>query len=178
MSNVITVARRELGVFFSSTLFWVIATAQAHPHLLAAAEAGRQAFGGVLGHDLAALDDQHPVTELLRLWQDMGGQKYRVIPTQFGDQLPHFADLARVQTGGRLVQDDQLRVVHQSLGDAHPLAEAFGQVADQVVRAVVDGNLAHHPLHGRSAVLHAPQAGHEMQVVADRHLRVERRALR
>lgn len=27
MSNVITVARRELGVFFSSTLFWVIATA-------------------------------------------------------------------------------------------------------------------------------------------------------
>jgi hypothetical protein len=45
---------------------------------------------------------------------------------QRSDQLPHLDDLARVKTIGRLVEDEDIRIVNQSLGECGTLAIAAG----------------------------------------------------
>jgi hypothetical protein len=47
------------------------------------------------------------------------------------DQVPHLPDLVRVESDGRLVEDEQVGVVEQGVGQAHALAVAFGQRPDQ-----------------------------------------------
>ena len=44
-----------------------------------------------------------------------------------GQDLGHVVDTARVQAGERLVEHEQLRVVHQRGGQLHPLLVAVRQ---------------------------------------------------
>jgi len=102
-----------------------------------------------------------------------------VIATQTLDQLAHLADLGRVEPDGGLVQHDDLRVVHQRLGQAHPLAVALRQLGDEAVAHALQPAAADDPFqHDRQVGFgYALDPGHELQVFAHGELGVERDVL-
>jgi hypothetical protein len=53
-----------------------------------------------------------------------------VLATQLADQLSRLAYLRGIEAHGRLIKDQHRRAVEQRIGQAHALAEAFGQVGD------------------------------------------------
>ena len=55
----------------------------------------------------------------------------------------------KVQAGGRLVEEQQLRIGHQGPSDLHPLAFALAQCAECAIRQSVDAELGEQ-LVGRS----------------------------
>ena len=75
------------------------------------------------GGDPAARDDHQVRAGLLDLRQDVAGQEHRVLLAERPDQPPRLLDLRRVQADRRLVQDEDRRVGHERLGQAHALAE-------------------------------------------------------
>gem|GEM_PF-6703293 len=60
----------------------------------------------------------------------MGGNQHRVPCRKALDELTHGADLVRIQSNRRFIQDDQFRLMDQSVGQSHPLAVALGELAD------------------------------------------------
>ena len=56
-----------------------------------------------------------------------------MLAAQRADELAHLDDLHRVEAAGRLVEDQQLRLVHQRLGHADALPVAVRQAEDQLV---------------------------------------------
>ena len=66
--------------------------------------------GGALGDDPAAVEHRDPVGELVGLLQVLGGEEDRdAAGDQLADHLPHGPAAARVEPGGRLVQEDDPR---------------------------------------------------------------------
>ena len=58
-----------------------------------------------------------------------------------GDERPHVADARRVETVGRLVEDQQLRAAEQRGGDAEALLHAERVAPERVVGAVLQPRL-------------------------------------
>ncbi len=58
------------------------------------------------------------------------------------DQPPHLDDLRRIQADGRLIQDEQLGLVQDGLGQPHTLSIAFAQLADGAGQVVLQGRRA------------------------------------
>ena len=78
-----------------------------------------------LGHDAAVADHHEVVGHHLDLVQEVGGEQdgaaaVGVVP----QQSTHPADARRVETVGRLVEDQHLRFPDECGGDAEPLAHA------------------------------------------------------
>lgn len=69
----------------------------------------------------------------LDLRQDVAAEDHRPVPAQGLDEGADLDDLLGVQAHGGLVQDDDLRVPQEGLGDAHPLLIALGEVLDEPV---------------------------------------------
>ena len=102
-----------------------------------------------------------------------------MVAGELGDQPPRFDDLPGVEAGRRLVENQDLGVVQQGLGQADPLPVPLGQRAAPALGHVGDGRAFHGrpdargPVSGGDAV----DAGHEMQVLADGHFRIQGRRL-
>ena len=85
-----------------------------------------------------------------------------------------------IETGGRLVEDQDVRIVDDRLRQADALPVAFRQLRAQSVRHVGDSDARHHlpdslaPPGGR----HALDPRHEIQILFDRHVGIERRGFR
>jgi hypothetical protein len=98
---------------------------------------------------------------------------------ELANQLPRLDDLPGVQSGRRLVEDQDLGVVDDGLRQAHALPVALRELG-----AVPVGHVGHpRPLHDLAdAILDvgakALDLRHERQVLADGHVRIERRRLR
>jgi hypothetical protein len=88
---------------------------RSHQHPLGSGQLSLQVGGRVFGHDTTAVDDEHPIADLLGLGQDVSGKHDRAIGPQTGDQLAYLDDLSRVQSDGGLVQDQDFRLVQQRL---------------------------------------------------------------
>ena len=83
----------------------------------------------------AAVDDLDPVGELVGLVEVLRGQQHgAALADQLADGLPHLAAGARVEAGGRLVQEDQRRPGDQAGGQVEPAAHAAGEVLDRLAR--------------------------------------------
>ena len=81
--------------------------------------------------------DRDPVADHLQLAEQVRVQKH--CPPLVFKTDKNLADVLapdRVHAVGRLIEHHQLRVVHQRLGQAHPLAHAFGVAADFVCRPI------------------------------------------
>ena len=104
--------------------------AEAHEHRLggaAAAERVRRA----LGDHAAAGDHDHAIGETLRLLHVVRGQQDRLAErAQPCDQLPRLAARGRVEAGGRLVQEQQLRVAAEAEREVEPPPLAAGERLD------------------------------------------------
>ena len=57
----------------------------------------------------------------------MGAENDRVFPSKLPDEIAYFDDLDGVQPDGRLIEDNDLRVSEQRLGDSDPLLIALGK---------------------------------------------------
>ena len=66
-------------------------------------------------------------------------------------------DLPGVEPDGRLVEDQDLGVVHDGLGQAHPLAVALGEGADEPILHVGDEAALHHLGHPGPALGPGPR---------------------
>ena len=63
---------------------------------------------------------------------------------QRAHHLPHVLAQLDVDAGGRLVEEQDLRLVRQRLGDQHPALHAAGQRHDLAVLAVPQGQVLEH----------------------------------
>jgi hypothetical protein len=109
-----------------------------------AARALRQPGRGVQRGDHAVVDEQDPVAEPFGLIHVVGDQDDgHPLVTDVLDQLPGVPPGLRVQSGGQLVQDGELRVAHQRQGDQQPLLLPAGQPTEGGV-----------PLGGQTQGLH------------------------
>ena len=97
----------------------------------------------VVERDPAPRDDDHPPANGLDLRQDVRREQDRMPLAQLADQVADLADLDRVEPGRRLVEDQDLRVVHHRLGQADPLAESPRKLADDALLDLAELASAH-----------------------------------
>src|SRR6266571_3340439 len=84
-----------------------------------------QLRGRAFGDDLAVVDDRHAVGQCVGLVEVMGGEKDGgAAVVHLHHLLPNAGAALRIETRSRLVEEEQLGVVHQALPDvADPLAD-------------------------------------------------------
>ena len=87
----------------------------------------------ILEDDLAGPDNHHFFAHLSHLWQNVGREHDGMRAGQFFDQGANLDDLLRVESDGRLVQDQHRRIVNNRLGQPDPLPKALGQLPGQSV---------------------------------------------
>lgn len=134
-----------------------------------------------IGHQNApVIHDDDPVAGHFRLGQDMGGNQHRMGAAQPLDELADHANLVRVQPDGRLVQDDQLRLMDQGIRQPHPLPEPLGELPDHPPAHFGQPALFHDHIHARARMFAAQafQPGPELQVFPHPHVIVQRVVLR
>jgi hypothetical protein len=131
--------------------------------------------------DAAAVDDDDALAGLRHLREDVRAQHDRVVAGQASNQIARFHDLFRVEPGGRLVEDQDFRVVDDGLREADALPVALRQLAAMPVLHVVHVGLLHRVVDAHGAFglgrLVEFDLGDERQVLPDGHVRVERRRL-
>src|SRR5437762_1201585 len=80
----------------------------------------------------AFIDDGDPVAELFRFFDVMRGQQDRaLLAAQIGYQLVDLQPSLRIESRGRLVEEQQLRIVEQRQGKGEPLLLAAGKLPVQ-----------------------------------------------
>jgi hypothetical protein len=101
----------------------------ANPCVVAAAERGRRP----LGHDATGGHYGDPVGERLRLVHVVSGEQYRRAGVaQVANVLPRASAGARVESGRRLVEEQQARVADHAERQAQPPLLATRQVLDEL----------------------------------------------
>ena len=92
------------------------------------------------------------------------------------DELANRPDLVWVQPQGRFVENDQLRLMHQSVGQTDPLLIALGQVPNNAFLYVGQAALVQHGIDSLAGLRAAQplQAGAELQVFAHPHIPMQR----
>ena len=92
---------------------------------------------GSLGGEPAVVHDHQPVAQLLGLVHVVRGQDQRDAALLEPEQpVPHHVPGLRVQAGGGLVEDQDLRLVDERAGDGQAALQAAGQRVDLTVGAV------------------------------------------
>ena len=86
------------------------------------------------------VDDGDAVGELVRLVEVLGGQQNGgAFGDDAADHVPHIVAAARVQSGGGLVQEQQVGRDDQAGGDVQPAPHAAGVRLDQPVGRFGEG---------------------------------------
>jgi hypothetical protein len=94
---------------------------------VAARDAALELVRGAFGDDLAVVQHSDPVGELVGLLEVLRGEEDGdAARDQVPHDLPHAAAAARVQPGGRLVEEDHPRGADQGHREVQPPAHAAG----------------------------------------------------
>ena len=92
-----------------------------------------------LGDDPGLVHDHQPVAQLLGLVHVVGGEDQRhTLLFEPEQSIPQHVPRLRVETGGRLVEQQHLRLVDQAAGDGEPALHAAGQRVDLGVAPVAE----------------------------------------
>ena len=130
------------------------------------------------GHHLALVDDHHLLARLRHLGQDVRAEDDGVRAGELANELPRLDDLLGVEARRGLVEHQHLGVVDDGLREAHALPVALREAAALPVGHVGHPGALHHLVHATADVLaHALDLGDKRQVLANRHVGVERRRL-
>src|SRR5579859_1870555 len=90
-------------------------------------------------HEATRADDAHPVAYELDLRQDVRGKEYRrATVSRFVQQAVELLLVERVEPAGGLVEDQQVRLVHESEKDAELLLVAAGVFAESAAQIEVE----------------------------------------
>ena len=88
---------------------------------VAAGDAALQLGGGSFGDDPALVEHRDPVGQLVCLVEVLGGeQDGDPSRSELTNDLPHGATAARVQAGGRLVEEDHPGPIHKGHRQVEP----------------------------------------------------------
>src|SRR6266704_1758297 len=101
--------------------------------LATCADALRELARRAIGDQPALVDDQDALAGGLDLREDVAREHNRPVAPELLDQVARLARLAGVETGGRLVEDEGLGLVHYRLRQAHALAKTTREPADDLV---------------------------------------------
>ena len=123
--------------------------------------------GRALGDDPAAVDDPDVVGELVGLLQVLGGEEDgRALVVQRAHLLPDRLAADRVEAGGRLVEEEDARLVDERGGEVEPAPHAARVGADAAVGGLRRGRPARAarrragaPSRARAARAASPAAG-------------------
>ena len=135
--------------------------------------------GRAVRDDHTLVDHKDSLAHGLHLGQDVGAEHHRVVAAQILDQVADLDDLLRVKADGRLVENQHRRIAQQGLRDADALLVALGQVRNQALVNIVDldkiADLLDVLLLRDLDLL---EVVHEIKVLLDRHVHIQRRHLR
>ena len=110
-----------------------------------AADLRLELVGGAAGDDLAAVDDGDLVGELVGLLEVLRRQQERrALPHLVADDVPHAQAAARVEAGGRLVEEQQLRAADERAGEVEPPPHAAGVRLGDPVGGVLQAEALEH----------------------------------
>ena len=122
--------------------------------------------------DLAAVEDHHPVAHILDIGEEMRGEEDRLpTATELEDEVLHLARAERIEARGRLVEDEELGVVHERLREAETPRHALRELSRRPVRHALEAD--HLEQLRRAAVARAAVEAEELAVVVERLGRVE-----
>ena len=139
-----------------------------------------QAGDGVAEHDFAVMQNLHAVADRFNLGEDVCRQDHAVRAAEFADQCANVEDLVGIEPDGRFVENDQIGLVHNGLGDADTLLVALGQGADQFPRYIGEAAALHGTRDGlfTARARHAVQSRGQPQIFSDVQFPVQRRCFR
>ena len=92
-------------------------------------QAGRR----VDGEEPAVVDDGHAAADQRRLGEDVRAEQDGVVGPEGADHLARLLDLARIEAGSGLVEEQHLRRSEERLGQAETLPIALRELEDLVV---------------------------------------------
>ena len=97
---------------------------------------------GSFGDDLAVVDHDHVVGELVRLVEVLRGEQQRgAFPDQVPQDVPEFVAGPRVQSGGGLVEEQHGRRRHQARREVEPAAHSAGVALGDLGGGIGEGEL-------------------------------------
>ena len=85
---------------------------------------------------------------------------------------------ALADAGGRLVEQQELRLVQDAGGEREALLPAAGELPSELVAAIGEPHAIHDVLHGPAGVRHLIDARHQIEVLEHREVVVEAEFLR
>ena len=83
-----------------------------------------------IGADLAVVEDDDAVTHLAYFLHNMGREDDRTFLTERTNKGTDLDELVRIETCGRFIEDEQLGVAKQGLGETDTLTIAFAEFTD------------------------------------------------
>ena len=134
--------------------------------------------GRALVDEPPLLEDEQPVGDAAGLVEVVGGEEDAAARAAHArDELPEAAAPARVERGGRLVEEQHRRLPEQADREVQPLLVPDGEL-DRAPLLHVEPDLRESTGDGGARVGEAGQAGEELEVLARGEPAVERRPLR
>ena len=90
------------------------------------ARASGEGGNGPRAHQSAGVDHDERVADAFDLAEEMGGHEDRntELVSDAADEGEHVITPGRIEAVGRLIEEEQARVVHQRLGEFHALLHA------------------------------------------------------
>src|SRR5687767_11551753 len=130
-----------------------------------------QIAGPALRNHFAVIHDRHPVAEPLGLFHVMSGDHDGAPgPLDLFDRLPELPAGLGIETGGRLIEKEQLRIGHQGAGQGEPLLLAARELAHPAVALFTQLHRGQHLLERAGPLVEAPK---ELQGLGDGELLAE-----
>ncbi len=131
-----------------------------------------------LGHDLPLVDDPHTVGEDVGLLEVLGREEDRhsVLSPQAGDLFPERRPALRVETRGRLVEEQDARPVNQRQREVEPSLHASRVAGDLAVACVGEPDALEEIVRASASLIlpHALERRLEAEVVPPGQERIER----
>ena len=107
---------------------------------------GRRRERALVDH-AAAFDERHAIAGRLHFAQQMRIEEHRdPVGAQLVDDAAHQQPAQRIEPGGRLVQEDELRIVQQRLRQPHALEHALAVAAQRAIGGVQQVDARQQPI--------------------------------
>jgi hypothetical protein len=87
-------------------------------------------------------DDDDALAGLLDFGEDVGAENDGVVAGEMLQQFADLDDLLGVETGSGFVEDEDIGIVDDGLGQSDALAVAFGELADELLADVAQSATA------------------------------------
>src|ERR1043166_6344387 len=88
-------------------------------------------FGRVACLDLPLVNDNHSAAGHFNLGQNVRREQNRMLSAEISDQLAHLSDLIWIESDCRLVEDQQVRLANERVGQTNTLPVTFRKGTDQ-----------------------------------------------